>query len=67
MEKLNQHTGVLTKELNKNSKQHTKMLPEEEETLRSCVFNTDNSCVNYAGKEGQQMKMSENIMKGKLC
>ena len=32
------------------------MLPEEEETLRSYIFNTDNSCVNYVGKEGQQME-----------
>ena len=55
-ENLNPHTGVLIKELNENSKQHTEMLLEEEETLRSCIFNTYNSCVNYAGKGGQQME-----------
>ena len=55
-ENLNQHTDVLTKDLEENSKQHTEMLPEEEETLKPCIFNTDNSCVNYAGKEGQKMK-----------
>ena len=32
------------------------MLPKEEEALKPCIFNTDNSCVNYAGKRGQQMK-----------
>ena len=47
---------MLTKDLEENSKQHTEMLPEEEEVLKPCIFNTDNSCVNYASKEGQQMK-----------
>ena len=32
------------------------MFLEEEEVLRSCNFNADNSYVNYAGKEGQQME-----------
>ena len=66
MENLNQHTDVLKKELNKKSKQHTEMLPKEEETMRSCIFNTDNSCVNYVGKEGQQMKNVREF-KRKLC
>ena len=48
MENLNQHTDVLTKDLEENSKQHTEMLPEEEETLKPDIFNTNNSCVNYA-------------------
>ena len=52
----NQHTDVLTRKLEENSKQHTEMLAEEEEALKPCIFNIDNSCVNYAGKEGQQMK-----------
>ena len=49
---------MLTKELNENSKQHIEMFPEEEEALRRCIFNTDNSCVNiiYVGKGGQQME-----------
>lgn len=56
IENLNQHTDVLTKELNENSKQHTEMFPKEEEALKPCIFNSDNSYVNYAGKGGQQME-----------
>ena len=56
MENLNQHANVLTNKLEENSKQHTEMLPEEEEVLKPCNFNTDDSCVNYAGKGGQQME-----------
>ena len=75
MENVNHHTDMLTKDLEENSKHHTEVLPEEEETLKPCIFNTDNSCVNYAGKEGQQMKnvkefneketmLAENIVEG---
>ena len=74
MENLNQHTDVLTKDLNENSKKHTEMLPEEEEALKPCIFNIDNSCVNYVGKGGQKMEnikepnegetmLAENIVK----
>ena len=51
-ENLDQHTDVLTEELEETSEQHTKMFPEEEESLRHYIFN---SCVyvSYVGKIGK--------------
>ena len=62
MEDVTQHTDVLTKDLEGNSEQHTDMLSEEEEILETYIFNVDNSYVNYAGKEGQQMKNERETM-----
>ena len=63
MEDANQHTDVLTEELEGNSKQHTNVLSEEEEVLRPCNFSAEISCVNYAGKEEQQMEIARKVNK----
>ena len=57
MEDANQHTDVLTEELEEKSEQHTDVLSEDEEVLRPCNFSAEGSCVNYAGKEEQQMEI----------
>ena len=56
MRNANQHTEMLIEDLKGSSEQHTDVLSEEEQVLKTCNFNADNSYVNYAGKEEQQME-----------
>ena len=55
-ESLNQHTDVLTKELEKNTEQHTEMFPEEEKVIMPYIFNSDN-CFIITGFDEDETNM----------